>query len=354
MVLAFPVVAPDVKLREVGLAASVKLGAVSVTVIAVEFETVARIPPVLVPVPFTAIEATPEVPGVELTVMVVVPVPLEVSVTVDGENVQVGAGDTFPVTVQEGVTTPAKPLDEVKVITSAVLVPDINVPETGNALDAAEAVMVGPVMVTATCVLAVAAIVPPVGMPEPETVAVSTPLGRPVVEMVSAVVVVPPDVRVTEVGLVEQLVAAVVPIVGMNAPWQESVTVPAKPFCDVSVIMLGTLVPEATAAVVGFADIAKPEGVSVTTILLLVTTVVPLVPVTVTFSVPAVPAVVVIVSTSVLEEPEVRASVPEASEQVPAAVPVAFATEQVMVTVPAKLSTEAMVMLSVLPVVAPE
>ena len=84
-----------------------------------------------------------------------------------------------------------------------------------------------------------------------------------------------------------------------------------------------------------------------------VTTVVPLVPVTVTLRTPEVPGVVVMVSVLVPVPPEVSET-GVVGEHEPAAVPLTFVTEQLTTTAPAKLLVEVSVITSVLPVVAPE
>ncbi len=165
-------------------------------------------------------------------------------------------------------------------------------------------------------------------------------------------VAVPPEAGVTELGLSEQVPAAV-PLRFDTV--QPRVTELAKPFTEATVIVSVTLAPVVvTARSEVEAGVTVNVGpTTVTTIVDEETTVDPLVPLTVTFSVPLVFAVVFTVS--VLVELPDAASVTEVGlrEHVPAALPLALVTVQVSATVPAKLLTEAREIVAVLPVVAP-
>jgi len=137
---------------------------------------------------------------------------------------------------------------------------------------------------------------------------------------------------------------------------QDTLTVPAKPLVEVRVttFVFWVVAPEVKESD-GVCGLRVKEGaVRVTAMVEEVTTVVPLVPVTVTLRVPAVPTVVLTVSTVEPEPPEVRASEVGERLHVPAAVPLAVVTVQVRATVPTKLFTDLRAMESVLPVVAPE
>jgi len=129
-----------------------------------------------------------------------------------------------------------------------------------------------------------------------------------------------------------------------------SATAPANPFVDATEMLLVALAPGTTVAAPGVAVTVKPgvaAGVTETTITEEVSTVDPLVPVTVTSRTPAVPAVVLMVNTEFATAPELTTAEAGAIEQLPAAVPLAVLTEQPSATVPAKLFTEATVIESV-------
>lgn len=145
-------------------------------------------------------------------------------------------------------------------------------------------------------------------------------------------------------------------VVGVMA--QVSATEPTNPLVEARVMtsVLPVVAPGARVRAVGrgvSVNEAAGGAATVTTIVDEVMTVVPLVPVTVTLREPLVLAVVLIVSTLVPVPPELSVADVGAREQVPVAVPLAFATEQVRATAPAKAFLEARVMVSVLPVVAP-
>jgi len=171
--------------------------------------------------------------------------------------------------------------------------------------------------------------------------------------MVIVEVPVPPAVSETFVGATAQVGWKVAELVVIE---QVSATEPTKLLIEVSVSLaeLPVVAPETKLREAGVLNVKVGGGtVTVTTIVDALTTVVPLLPVTITLRTPLVPAVVLMVSTLLPVPPEVRVSEVGAKEQVPVAVPLAFVTEQVRATVPAKESCEANVMVSVLPVVAP-
>ena len=171
--------------------------------------------------------------------------------------------------------------------------------------------------------------------------------------IVSVLLALLPEVSVTELCESEQVPAAVPPAF---VTAQVSCTPPAKPFCDVTV-MLSVLPVAAPAVTVSFVEAGTTVklGVlapTVTTIVADVTTVVPLVPVTVTFRVP-VPVVLVMDRVLVPLPPALKVAEVGDSEQLPAADPLELVTAQVSATVPEKLFTDARVIVSVLPVFAP-
>jgi len=342
--LVLPVVAPAARFSVVGSGVRVKDDAVRFTVTVAAVTTVAPL------VPFTTTLRTPEVPGVVVMVTVLEPVPPEVRVTgLVGAQVPAAVPLTL-VTVQLIATEPTKPLVEVSVNPSVlpVVAPEVRL----SVLVVGTMVKEGAVSVAVTEVEAVAAMVPPVGAPEPEIFSVSTPAAPAVDVSVTVVVFVPPAVSVTLAGEAAQVPTGD-PLTTVVV--QPIVTVPAKPLTEATVItlVLPVVAPAAIFSVVGSGVSVKDDAVSVTAMAEEVTTVVPLVPVTVTFNTPEVPGVVVMVNVLVPVPPEVRATgVVEA--QVPAAVPLTLVTVQLTTTEPTKLFTEAKVIASVLPVVAPE
>ena len=133
---------------------------------------------------------------------------------------------------------------------------------------------------------------------------------------------------------------------------QASDTLPANPFVDATEMLLVALAPETTLDAPGVAATVKPGEATCateTTIKEEVSTIEPLVPVTVTSRTPAVPAVGLIVSTEFAVKPGLMAAEAGASEQLPAAFPLAVLTEQLSATVPTKPLTDATVMESVVP-----
>ena len=175
--------------------------------------------------------------------------------------------------------------------------------------------------------------------------------------VVDAIVIVevpvPPAVRGTLVGAAEQLGWNAAELVVIE---QVSATEPTKLLVEVSVsaVELPVVAPDMKLRGEGVLNVKVGGGtVTVTTIVDALTTVVPLVPVTIMLRTPLVPAVVLTVSMLVPVPPEVSVAEVGVNEQVPSAVPLAFVTAQVRATAPAKASCEANVMVSVLPVVAP-
>jgi hypothetical protein len=135
---------------------------------------------------------------------------------------------------------------------------------------------------------------------------------------------------------------------------QESATVPLKALTELSgvVVVLAAVAPEVRLSAAGALRL-RDAPVTVTEMAAELTVVVPLVPVTVTLRVPAVPNVVAIVRT-VLEELLLSTTEVGRTEQLPAALPLVVVTVHVSATVPAKLLREAMAIVSALPLVAPE
>jgi hypothetical protein len=138
---------------------------------------------------------------------------------------------------------------------------------------------------------------------------------------------------------------------------QLSATFPANPFTDASVTaaVFPVVAPDVKLSEAGVAamvndGVATAPTVTTTTADALAA---PLVPMTVTFSVPEVAAVVPIVSTLAAVPPALNAADAGASEHVPATFPLTVDTAHASPTVPAKLFTEATVIASVFPLVAP-
>jgi hypothetical protein len=168
-----------------------------------------------------------------------------------------------------------------------------------------------------------------------------------VVETVATAVAFPPAANVTLTGESVQTgsLAALAPVTE-----QANDTLPANPFVDATEMLLVALAPEITVNAPGLAVTVKPGNAACATEITItdeVSTTEPLVPVTVTSRTPAVPAAVLIVSTAFVAEPKLTTADDGASEQLPAAVPLAVVAEQLSATVPAKLLTEATVTESV-------
>jgi len=249
----------------------------------------------------------------------------------------------------EKLTEPVKPFTEETVIVSVFpeVAPEVKLRVEG----AAARVKVGAVRVATTVVEAVAARVAPVVVPVPEIVAVSVPEVPGVVVIVTPVVIVPPETRATEVGRTEQAPAAVPDEL---AVMHVRATVPVKPFVEVRVTVLVALLPEMRLTVAGEDDMVKDEAVRFTAITAEVTVVLPLVPVMRMSRTPEVPGVVLMRRVLLALLPVVRVAEGGVRVQVPAAVPLTLETTQVRPTTPAKLPVEVTVMVSVLPVAAPE
>ncbi len=171
--------------------------------------------------------------------------------------------------------------------------------------------------------------------------------------MVMIEVPVPPAVRVTLVGDAEQLGGKTAELL---LGTQVRVTEPAKPLMEVTVMVsvLPVVAPEVKLSEVGEAESEKDAAVRLTAIFAELTTVEPLVPVSLTLSTPEVPGVVAMVRVLSEELPAVSVAMAGRMVQLPAAVPLAVVIVQPRVTLPAKLVVEATVTTSVLPVVAPE
>jgi len=183
----------------------------------------------------------------------------------------------------------------------------------------------------------------------PVTVTVSEPLVPGVVMTVSVLVVVPAAARVTGVGAMEQVPS----VEGVTE--QVIATDPAKLLTEarVTTSVLPVVAPEIN-VMLALAGVTVNVGpTTVTAIAELATTVLPDVPVTTTCIIPEVAAVGLIVRVVLPVPPEARVTEVGASEQVPVALPERLVTVQVVATAPAKVLTDAMVMRSVLPVVAP-
>jgi hypothetical protein len=169
------------------------------------------------------------------------------------------------------------------------------------------------------------------------------------VEIVATAVAFPPATSVTLTGASAHVggLAALLPLTE-----HASATVPAKPLVEATEMLLVAGTPEVAETELGFAAKVNPGeagAATETAIADAVTTAVPLVPVTTTSRTPEVPATVFIVSTSFAAEPAVKPTDTGATEQLPAAVPLAVLTAHVSATAPAKLLTEATVIESVPP-----
>ena len=277
------------------------------------------------------------------------PVPLAASVTLVEEGLHVGGSAAVPLPVnameQVRTTEPANPLVEARVMVSVLpdVAPGARVMVVGEAARVNDGV--GTVTTMGNELAATS------GPLVPNTVTTREPLVPAVVLMVRTLFPRLPEVSPTEVGVREQ-VPAKVPVA--LAAEQVRAAVPAKWFTEASVrLSVLVVTPDASVIAVKAGMILKVGAVAVTTIVDALTTVVPLVPVTITLRTPLAPAVVLMVSTLVPVPPEVSVAEVGAKEQVPSAVPLAFVTSQVRATVPAKESCEANVMVSVSPVVAP-
>jgi hypothetical protein len=331
------IAAPPVAVKEAAVNVVVTTG---VGVVAV---TVPEVPPI-------ARLNVPLVPGVEVTVTVEVAVPLATRVTGVATQEPAAVPEAL-VATQVRMTAPTRLLVEVTVMGTvfAVVWPEIRL------IDAVAGVSVKPGVVSVAtigaAIEAVAAMVPPVGAPLPLTARERTPAVPAVEVSVTVEVAVPLAVRVAGVAVQEP---AAVPLVLVAT--QLTVTVPAKPLTEVRVttLVLPVVAPEVRLSVSGKAAIVNEDAVRLTVMAEDVTTVVPLVPVTVTLRTPEVPGVVVMVSVLVPVPPEVSVTEPGDMAQVPAAVPPTLVTVQVDVTPPAKLLSDAKVTTSVLPVVTPE
>jgi hypothetical protein len=166
---------------------------------------------------------------------------------------------------------------------------------------------------------------------------------------------VPPDVSATDAGLIEHVPAAV-PL--ELATEHVRPTVPAKVFTEANVTLavLPVVAPDIKLCD-GFATLKVNAGALASTVTAIadeVTTVPPLLPVTVTLRTPLVPAVVLIVTTPAPIPPDASTTDAGLIKHVPAAVPLELATEHVSATVPAKVFAEANTTRELLPVVAPD
>jgi len=200
----FPVVAPEVKVSIVEAGASVNPGVTTVTMTVVD-AVVAIVEFAVVPVPVMVAVSAPLVPGVVVTLIVLLAVPPEVRVTVAGDTVQVPAAVPVPLRLaapQARARLPAKPLTEATVTVLVTVLPEMSVPETGKA--AGDGVKVKDEAVRLTMMVAevmeVVPLVPVIAMSR-------TPDVPALVVMVSEPFEVPPAVRVTVVGFIEQLPA---------------------------------------------------------------------------------------------------------------------------------------------------
>ena len=287
-------------------------------------------------------------PAVVLITTIVVAVPLADSVTEVVLLAHVGGFETVPppvsAIVQLTATPPTNPLVEVSVMVSVL--PDVAPGARVMVVGEAARVNDGDGTVTRMGNELAATSGPLV----PNTVTTREPLVPAVVLMVSTLFPRLPEVSATEVGAREQ-VPAKVPVA--LAAEQVRAAVPAKLFTEASVRLSVVVAPDVNVIAVVAGVMLKVGAVAVTTIVDAFTTVVPLVPVTITLRTPLAPAVVLMVRTLVAALPEVSVAEVGANEQVPAAVPLAFVTSQVRFTVPAKAFCEANAMVSVLPVVAP-
>ena len=276
-----------------------------------------------------------------LMVRVANPVPPAVSVTLEGETAHVGGyAAELMLSAQESATAPAKfPVEAtVSVVVLPVVAPEVKLSEEGEELKVNEGAVTVTVTVDVTVRLPLIPVTTTDSVPAPPTV---------LLLMVSVLMPVPPDVSVTEAGAREQVPAAVpVKVVTL----QVRPTVPEKVFTDASVrlSMVELLDPDPSAGVVVVGVMLNRGPLTTTVMADEVTVVLPLVPVTVTLSVPLALAVLfVMVRVLVPVPPALSAEEVGVSEHVPADVPLAVVTAQVSATVPEKLFTEAKVMLSV-------
>ena len=343
----FPVVAPDVKLSDGLETPKVKVDEPASTVTAIGDEVI-TVPPLL---PVTVTLRAPLVPAVVLIVTTLAPVPPDVSATDAGLTEHVSPAVPLElVTEHVRATVPAKVFSEANA-TFAVLpvfAPDAKLSDEFET----PKVKVGAPASTVTAIADEVTTVPPL---LPVTVTFRTPLVPIAVLIVIGLAPIPPDASTTD-GKPSEHVPAAVPLELVTE--HVRATVPAKVFTEANatLALLPVVAPDTTLSV-GFetptVNVGAPAS-TVTAIVDEVITVLPLVPVTVTFRTPLVPAVVLIVTTLVPVPPDARTTDTGLSEHLPAAVPLALVTEHVRATVPAKVSTEASATLAVLLVVAPD